>query len=82
MDKENKSDESLKKKSISIPILDRRPTFENDIGVYKEDEAWLVAQMRERGELFVAGAFVTKDIAMEAAIEFKKELEDMFNRSV
>ena len=82
MDKENKSDESLKKKSISIPILERKPIFENDIGVYKEGEAWLVAQMRERGQLFVAGAFVTKDLAMKEAIEFKKELEDMFNRSI
>ena len=68
------------KKSIGgvIMVLDAKPIYENDIGVYKDGEAWVVGQMRERGQIFEIGRYLSKDEAEQSAEEYKKEFEEAF----
>ena len=61
-----------------IVILDKRPVYENDIGIYKDGEAWVVGYMRDRGQIFEVGRFVKEDVARQCALEYKNELENMF----
>ena len=62
-----------------VVILNRKPTYENDIGVYKDGEAWVVGHMREKGQIFEIGRYVKEDVARQSALEYKGELEKMFN---
>ena len=61
-----------------IVILNKKPTYENDIGVYKDGEAWVVGHMREKGQIFEVGRYVKEDVARQNALEYKNELEEMF----
>ena len=46
------------------------PTDEGQVGVYQENELWVVAHMREKGELFELGRFKDKQFDIKVANEY------------
>lgn len=59
-------------------ISECKPTQENELGVYKEGEAWVVGLMQERGTLFEVGRFVDENTAHKEAEEYKELLDNLF----
>lgn len=77
IEKLSKEDDALV--SGGVVIVNEKPTQENELGVYKEGEAWVVGFMREKGQIFEVGRFVKEDVARQAAKNYQSDLEKMFN---
>lgn len=77
IEKLSKDDDALV--SGGIIIVNEKPTQENELGVYKEGKAWVVGFMREKGQIFEVGRFVSEDTANRVAKDYKGDLEKMFN---
>ncbi len=77
IEKLSKDDDALV--SGGVVIINEKPTQENELGVYKDGEAWVVGFMRERGQIFEVGRFVKEDTANQVAKDYQSDLEKMFN---
>lgn len=62
-----------------VVIINEKPMNENEIGIYKDGEAWVVGFMREKGQIFEVGRFAQEDTAKREAKNYRDDLEKMFN---